>query len=122
VHHFNAEELSVRIIDGLHLIIEGKHGEEQDAHGFISRHFVRRYILPKHLRAQDIHCNLSSDGVLQIQEAPNDELSGSPATELPILISYTGKPAAAVIHPKNNGNQRNVSTFGEVYSGGAGRW
>ncbi|KAJ8350766.1 hypothetical protein SKAU_G00258960 [Synaphobranchus kaupii] len=42
VKHFSPEDLSVKIVDD-YVEIQGKHGERQDDHGFISREFVRRY-------------------------------------------------------------------------------
>lgn len=49
-----------------YVIVEGKHEEKQDEHGFISRHFVRRYMLPKGHESADVVSSLSSDGVLTI--------------------------------------------------------
>ncbi|KAM7354991.1 heat shock gene 67Bc [Cochliomyia hominivorax] len=63
---FQPEELNVKIVND-HLIIEGKHEErEADDIGFVSRHFVRRYELPKGHNPDEIVCKLSSDGVLSV--------------------------------------------------------
>ncbi|KOB70288.1 Heat shock protein 1 [Operophtera brumata] len=47
-------------------VIEGKHEEKQDEHGFISRQFTRRYILPSGYDVADLISSLSSDGVLTV--------------------------------------------------------
>lgn len=51
---------------GNNVIIEAKHEERQDEHGFVSRHFVRRYALPPSHDVINITSSLSSDGVLTI--------------------------------------------------------
>ncbi|KAJ2948284.1 hypothetical protein O0L34_g7518 [Tuta absoluta] len=65
VQHFLPNEVSVKVNDK-EIIIEGKHEEKEDAHGFISRQFIRRYTLPKDCLADSITSTLSSDGVLSI--------------------------------------------------------
>ena len=46
VQHFDPEEISVKTSDG-YVVIEGKHEERKDEHGYIARHFKRRYALPE---------------------------------------------------------------------------
>nr|QPZ75081.1 small heat shock protein 20.3 [Hyphantria cunea] len=65
VQHFAPEEISVKTVDG-YLVIEAKHEEKQDEHGFISRSFTRRYALPEGVDADTVVSKLSSDGVLSI--------------------------------------------------------
>lgn len=65
VQHFAPEELSIKTVDGF-LIVEAKHEERQDDHGFISRSFTRRYALPEGVKADLVTSRLSSDGVLSI--------------------------------------------------------
>ncbi|KAJ0182233.1 hypothetical protein K1T71_001602 [Dendrolimus kikuchii] len=65
VQHFAPEEISVKTVDGF-LVIEAKHEERQDEHGFISRSFSRRYALPEGIEADMVTSKLSSDGVLSI--------------------------------------------------------
>ena len=65
VQHFAPEEISVKTVDG-YLIIEAKHEERQDEHGFISRSFTRRYKLPDGIEEDAVTSKLSSDGVLSI--------------------------------------------------------
>lgn len=65
VHQFAPEEIIVKTI-GDQVIVEGRHEEKQDDHGYVSRHFVRKYDLPADHRAEDVVSTLSSDGVLTI--------------------------------------------------------
>ncbi|XP_050345974.1 protein lethal(2)essential for life-like [Nymphalis io] len=65
VQHFAPEEISVKTVDGF-LIIEAKHEEKRDEHGFISRSFTRRYRLPDGIQEDSVMSKLSSDGVLSI--------------------------------------------------------
>uniref|UniRef100_A0A1B6DAM4 SHSP domain-containing protein n=1 Tax=Clastoptera arizonana TaxID=38151 RepID=A0A1B6DAM4_9HEMI len=88
VQQFSPNEISVKTIDNT-VIVEGKHEEKQDEHGFISRHFVRRYILPKDVDVGNIVSSLSSDGVLTIS-APKKNLATG---ERVVPIVQTGAPA-----------------------------
>lgn len=65
VQHFAPEEISVKAADGF-LVVEAKHEEKQDEHGFISRSFTRKYALPEGVEADLITSKLSSDGVLTV--------------------------------------------------------
>lgn len=65
VQHFSPEEISVKTADGF-LIVEAKHEEREDEHGFISRSFTRKYPLPEGIEAELVTSKLSSDGVLTV--------------------------------------------------------
>lgn len=65
VQQFSPEEITVKTRDNF-VIVEAKHEEKQDEHGFISRHFIRRYVLPTTHDVMQVTSNLSSDGVLTI--------------------------------------------------------
>lgn len=65
MQQFAPNEITVKAVDNT-VVVEGKHEEKQDEHGFISRHFVRRYVLPKDVELNNITSSLSSDGVLTI--------------------------------------------------------
>ncbi|CAK1595470.1 unnamed protein product [Parnassius mnemosyne] len=65
VQHFAPEEITVKTADGF-IVIEGKHEEKKDEHGYISRQFVRRYALPEGCRPETVESKLSSDGVLTV--------------------------------------------------------
>lgn len=65
VQQFAPEEITVKATNNS-VVVEGQHEEKQDEHGFISRQFTRRYILPTGYEITDLVSTLSSDGVLTI--------------------------------------------------------
>ncbi|KAG5833288.1 hypothetical protein ANANG_G00274330 [Anguilla anguilla] len=65
VKHFSPEEISVKVMDD-YVEIQGKHGERQDDHGFVSREFIRRYRLPSSVDQSAVTSTLSSNGLLII--------------------------------------------------------
>ncbi|XP_053686971.1 protein lethal(2)essential for life-like [Sabethes cyaneus] len=65
VQQFSPDELSVRMVNDT-VVVEGKHEEKQDEHGLVSRHFVRKYVLPSGHEPEDVVSSLSSDGVLTV--------------------------------------------------------
>lgn len=97
VQQFKPDELTVKTINNF-VIVEGKHEERQDEHGFISRQFQRRYELPSDIEADTVVSRLSSNGVLTIF-APKKALLG-PAEERIVPISHTQTPALKVEKPK----------------------
>lgn len=92
VQQFTPEEIKVKVVDNC-VTVEGKHEEKEDEHGFISRHFVRRYVLPKEYKIDQITPTLSSDGVLTIS-APRTEAIESGEKVIP--VQSTGVPHKAV--------------------------
>ncbi|XP_025989351.2 protein lethal(2)essential for life [Solenopsis invicta] len=91
VQQFSPDEITVKTVDN-HVVVEAKHEEKQDEHGYISRHFVRRYVLPPSHDLVNITSTLSSDGVLTIT-APKKNVT-PPGTERVINVVQTGVPAA----------------------------
>ncbi|XP_050075589.1 protein lethal(2)essential for life-like [Anopheles maculipalpis] len=89
VQQFSPEEISVKYVDKC-IVVEGKHEEKQDEHGYISRHFVRRYMLPSGHNENDIVSSLSSDGILTIT-CPRKEIEQK-KPERAIPITHTGQP------------------------------
>lgn len=65
VQHFAPEDISVTVVNG-YIVIEGKHEERLDEHGYVSRQFVRRYPLPEGCLPDTVESKLSSDGVLTV--------------------------------------------------------
>lgn len=65
IHQFAPHEVIVKTAGDM-IIVEGKHEEKQDDHGYISRHFVRKYKLPHDHLEDDVVSSLSSDGILCI--------------------------------------------------------
>ena len=75
-HEFRPDELKVDVKDNNVLTVEGKHEEKsEDGTSFTSKHFFRRYALPKGCEAETIDTNLSSDGVLMITAPKNPALA-----------------------------------------------
>lgn len=75
VQHFDPEEISVKTSDG-YVVVEGKHEERKDEHGYITRQFRRRYALPEGCNPETVESKLSSDGVLVVtapRATGNDE-------------------------------------------------
>ncbi|KAL8220214.1 UNVERIFIED_CONTAM: hypothetical protein K2H54_040814 [Gekko kuhli] len=103
VKHFSPEELSVKVV-GDHVEVHAKHEERpnskvnlpdlffQDEHGYISREFHRRYMIPKGVDPASVTSALSPDGVLSIT-APVAQ--GALPQERTIPISCQDKPAVA---------------------------
>ncbi|GFT77688.1 protein lethal(2)essential for life [Trichonephila clavipes] len=91
VKHFRPDEIDVKTVDN-YVVIRGKHEEQADEHGFVSREFTRRYQIPDDVEPQTITSSLSQDGVLTIQ-APRKMLEPPPKNEriVPITIQ---QPAA----------------------------
>uniref|UniRef100_A0A0A9ZAB5 Protein lethal(2)essential for life n=1 Tax=Lygus hesperus TaxID=30085 RepID=A0A0A9ZAB5_LYGHE len=90
VQQFTPNEITVRVLDDT-VVVEGKHDEKMDEHGFISRHFIRKYVLPKDAVMSDVSSALSSDGVLTIT-APKKS-GKDPAAGRVVTIIQTGAPA-----------------------------
>lgn len=108
VQQFAPNEITVKT-SGNSILVEGKHEEKQDEHGFISRHFVRRYLLPQDHDINDVVSSLSSDGILTVT-APKKSLKPT-NTERVVPITQTGpakpsvtsaeSPQPKVEHPSN---------------------
>nr|CAD7398815.1 unnamed protein product [Timema poppensis] len=90
VQQFSPSEITVKTV-GNEVIVEAKHEEKQDEHGYVSRHFLRRYLLPTDIEVKDVVSSLSSDGVLTVT-APK-KLPPLPAGERSVPIIQTGVPA-----------------------------
>ncbi|XP_076236787.1 protein lethal(2)essential for life-like [Calliopsis andreniformis] len=90
VQQFSPEEINVKVVDRF-VIVEGKHEEKQDEHGWISRQFSRRYMIPEQCDIDEVTSKLSSDGVLSIT-VPRKQ-KPAPEGERVISIEQTGKPA-----------------------------
>ena len=87
-------------------MVEGKHEERQDEHGFISRQFTRRYKLPAEVDPQLVVSQLSSDGVLTIV-APKKSLPAT-ANERVVPINQTQAPALKQVDSKGDASQEKM--------------
>lgn len=90
VQQFKPEEINVKVVDKC-VVVEAKHEEKRDEHGWISRQFERRYLIPDQCNIDEVASSLSSDGILTIT-APRKEQPKIEG-ERPIKIQHTGKPA-----------------------------
>lgn len=99
VQHFDPEDISVKTADG-YVVIEGKHEERKDEHGYISRQFKRRYALPEGCNPETVESRLSSDGVLTVI-APK---SSGERDERAIPITHTG-PVRRKVHDEEENGQ-----------------
>lgn len=88
---FRPEEISVKVVDN-YVVVEGKHEEKEDEHGWISRQFSRKYLVPSQCDVDQVQSKLSSDGTLTIT-APRKPVPASENRERVVKIQHTGKPA-----------------------------
>ncbi|KAJ1189321.1 hypothetical protein NDU88_006069 [Pleurodeles waltl] len=95
VKHFSPEELQVKVF-GDFIEIHGNHEERQDEHGYVSRHFHRKYKIPLDVDSLLITSALSSDGVLTVT-GPR-KLADVPERVIP--VTREEKPAVAGIPKK----------------------
>ncbi|XP_060888944.1 alpha-crystallin A chain [Labrus mixtus] len=95
VKHFSPDELCVKITDD-YVEIQGKHGERQDDHGYISREFHRRYRLPSSVDQSAITCTLTADGLLTLWGPKLGGGNESSRSERNIPVTREDKPNAAV--------------------------
>jgi len=95
VQHFSPDEITVKTADGT-IIVEGKHEEKQDEHGYISRQFVRKFKLPEGVNSEAVESRLSSDGVLTVvAPAKVDAVKGEQA----VPITRTGPVRRELAEP-----------------------
>jgi len=106
VSHFKPSELVVKVQDNS-VLVEGTHEEREDDHGFITRHFIRRYALPEGYEADKVASTLSSDGVLTIK-VPKPPAIEDKANERIVQIQQVG-PAHLNVkeNPKEKPEQEN---------------
>lgn len=90
VQQFKPEEINVKVVDKF-VVVEAKHEEKQDEHGWISRQFVRKYMIPEQCDIDQVTSSLSSDGILTITAPRKDKPKAK--NERAIKIEHTGKPA-----------------------------
>nr|AHE77382.1 small heat shock protein [Lissorhoptrus oryzophilus] len=98
VQQFSPNEVTVKT-SGNSIIVEGKHDEKQDEHGFISRHFVRRYLLPTDHDIEQVVSSLSSDGILTVTAPKKSDKPKN--TDRVVPIQQTG-PAKSTVTSSTN--------------------
>ena len=100
VQQFRPEEIDVKVVDK-YIVITAKHEEKPDEHGWISREFTRKYLVPEQCDVDQVQSKLSVDGVLTITAPRKDKPQAK--NERVIKIEHTGKPA---IKPKETENKK----------------
>lgn len=98
VQHFSPEEITVKTADK-YVIVEGKHEEKKDDHGFVSRQFKRKYLLPEECNAETVESKLSKDGVLTVTASKLSSLNGERA----VHITHTGPVRRKAVDEEQNG-------------------
>jgi len=109
VQQFSPDEITVKTVDN-HVVVEAKHEEKQDEHGYVSRHFVRRYVLPPSHDLVNITSTLSSDGVLTIT-APKKVRSIEPRQS---ALTFAPLPHSRT-RPRTNGASLSLSLFSPLF-------
>ncbi|KAJ2941034.1 hypothetical protein O0L34_g13166 [Tuta absoluta] len=104
VQHFAPEEISVKTADG-YIVVEGKHEEKKDSHGYISRQFTRRYALPEGCSPEAVESRLSSDGVLSVI-APR-KVPPAVQGERNVTVTQTG-PVRKEVKDQANGDKADM--------------
>ncbi|PBC26318.1 hypothetical protein APICC_01374 [Apis cerana cerana] len=100
VSQFAPEEITVKVVDQK-VVIEAKHEEKRDEHGWVSRQFIRKYIIPSQCDINQVESHLSSDGILSIT-APRKEPLQSRSNERTVKVHYTGEPALTNFDDSSN--------------------
>ncbi|XP_026733653.1 protein lethal(2)essential for life-like [Trichoplusia ni] len=113
VQHFAPDEISVKTADG-YVVIEAKHEEKQDEHGYVSRQFVRRYALPEGTESKEVVSQLSSDGILTVS-APKKVVEGKGERVVPITQTGPVRKEAKDAKPDES-TQGTCSAKGESCS------
>ena len=90
VQQFEPNEIDVEVVDNF-VIVTAKHEEKRDEHGWISREFVRKYLIPEQCDIDLVTLYLSADGVLSINVPRKEQKIVE--NERVIKIEQTGKPA-----------------------------
>ncbi|XP_054714837.1 protein lethal(2)essential for life-like [Uloborus diversus] len=91
VSQFKPEELEVKIVNNF-IVIHAKHEEKSDEHGFISREFTRKYMLPTGCEEEKVTSSLSPEGILTII-APKKAIEDKPAEERNVPIAQSDTKA-----------------------------
>lgn len=85
VKQFTPNEITVKVKDNS-ILVEAKHEEKEDEHGYVSRQFTRRYVLPDGVDLDKITSSLTPEGFLVV-EAPKKVPESAQGVERSIPIS-----------------------------------
>ncbi|XP_015609634.1 protein lethal(2)essential for life [Cephus cinctus] len=90
VQQFAPDEITVKVVDK-NVIVEAKHEEKEDEHGWVSRQFLRKYLVPPQCDIDQVESHISSDGILTITAPRKEPIKDN--SERIVKIQYTGQPA-----------------------------
>lgn len=96
VSHFSPEEITVKTVDRS-ICVSAKHEERMDEHGYVSREFSRRYLLPTDVEPQNVTSTLTPDGVLTVTAPKKPALSANERL-VPINVQGGGPAVLPVQH------------------------
>lgn len=104
VTQFAPDDLSVKTVDN-YVVVSGKHLERPDEHGWVSREFTRRYLLPEDVRPDTVTSVLTRDGIL-IVKGPRNKPDALKANEriIPIVQMDTNtdtSPSTSSANPQS---------------------
>lgn len=100
VSHFLPSEVTVKALDGgKTVLIEGRHEEKQDEHGFVSRQFTRKYLLPSDADLDKISSALTPEGILTVSAPKKPAIEGPAANERVVPIALSPSAAALTSGP-----------------------
>lgn len=89
VSSFAPEEITVKTVDN-QIIVTAKHEERADEHGYVSRQFSRRYLLPDNIDIMSVTSSLSAEGILTI--TANQRQPEIKEKERVVPINFTNQP------------------------------
>lgn len=93
VRQFRPHEIVVKTNDD-YIIVQGNHNKRSEgANGYVERHFVRKYLLPRGYNANEVISDISSDGILTIKAPPPPPSKYYTPSERLVRVHETGKLA-----------------------------
>ncbi|XP_034104583.1 heat shock protein 27 [Drosophila albomicans] len=93
VRQFRPHEIVVKTNDD-YVMVEGNHGKRNEgANGYVERHFVRKYLLPRGYNANEVISDISTDGILTIKAPPPPPAKYYSPSERLVRVHETGKLA-----------------------------
>ncbi|GAB6026481.1 hypothetical protein CHUAL_012907 [Chamberlinius hualienensis] len=84
VNQFLPDEITVKT-SGNYVIVQCKHEERADDHGWVAREFSRRYLVPENVDPESIISSLTRDGIICV-EAPRKRPETPQANERVIPV------------------------------------
>jgi HSP20 family molecular chaperone IbpA len=119
--HFNPNEIEVTYGDNNSVQIHGKHEERSDEHGFISREFNRRYVLPRECELDKLNASWNENGQLQIScpKQPQQRQIGQ-GRKVPIqgIENYQPRQSQLQQGQSQYGQQQQGQQYGQQFLSG----